>query len=93
MTELEKATDLRPRDATINDHLGDAYWRVGRKLEATYQWAQVLDMEIEPEEAAKVQAKLDASNTAGVQPEIASSRVDNTSKSQTAASPESANDG
>ncbi|MCK5748826.1 MAG: tetratricopeptide repeat protein, partial [Oricola sp.] len=93
VTELEKATDLRPRDATINDHLGDAYWRVGRKLEATYQWAQVLDMEIEPEEAAKVQAKLDASNTAGVQPEIASSRVDNTSKSQTAASPESANDG
>jgi len=93
VTELEKATDLRPRDATINDHLGDAYWRVGRKLEATYQWAQVLGMEIEPEDAAKVQAKLTASNTAGVEPEIASSRVDNAANSQTAASPESANDG
>jgi len=93
VTELEKATDLRPRDATINDHLGDAYWRVGRKLEATYQWAQVLDMEIEPEEAAKVQAKLNASNAAGVEPEIASSRVDDAANSQTAASPESANDG
>jgi len=93
VTELEKATDLRPRDATINDHLGDAYWRVGRKLEATYQWAQVLGMEIEPEEAAKVQAKLDASNKVGVEPEIASSRIDDASKSQTAASPDSANDG
>src|SRR5438046_10430564 len=25
--------DLKPEDPTINDHLGDAYWRVGRKLE------------------------------------------------------------
>lgn len=93
VTELEKATDLRPRDATINDHLGDAYWRVGRKLEATYQWAQVLGMEIEPEDSVKVQAKLTASNAAGVEPEIASSRIDNAANGQTAASPDSANDG
>lgn len=93
VTELEKATDLRPRDMTINDHLGDAYWRVGRKLEATYQWAQALGMDADPDNAAKIRAKLAASNTAGVEPEIASSRVDNAAKSQTAASPDSANDG
>ena len=22
----------------INDHLGDAYWKVGRRLEAKFQW-------------------------------------------------------
>ena len=34
---LERAVLLDPADATINDHLGDAYWRVGRKLEAQSQ--------------------------------------------------------
>jgi Flp pilus assembly protein TadD len=29
---------LRPNDPEINDHLGDAYWRAGRKLEARFQW-------------------------------------------------------
>ena len=28
--QLEKAISLQPSDPTINDHLGDAYWRVGR---------------------------------------------------------------
>ncbi|MGO8656541.1 tetratricopeptide repeat protein, partial [Rhizobium ruizarguesonis] len=32
--ELERAAQIKAGDATINDHLGDAYWRVGRKLEA-----------------------------------------------------------
>jgi tetratricopeptide (TPR) repeat protein len=93
VSELEKATDLRPRDAIINDHLGDAYWRVGRKLEATYQWAQALDMEIEPEDAAKIRAKLTASNTPGKLPELAASQVDSATNGQTAASPDAANGG
>jgi tetratricopeptide (TPR) repeat protein len=92
VVELEKATDLRPRDAIINDHLGDAYWRAGRKLEATYQWAQALDMEIEPEDAAKIEAKLAASNTPGVAPELASSQVDE-GAGKTAAKPEAQNGG
>ena len=29
---------LRSTDPEINDHLGDAYWRAGRKLEARFQW-------------------------------------------------------
>ena len=35
---LERAVQLRSNDPEINDHLGDAYWRTGRKLEARFQW-------------------------------------------------------
>ena len=31
-----------PNDATLNDHLGDAYWKSGRKQEANSQWKRVL---------------------------------------------------
>jgi len=37
---LENAITLMPYDATINDHLGDAYWMVGRKREAKFQWTR-----------------------------------------------------
>ena len=30
MRELERAVSLKPDDPVLNDHLGDAYWRVGR---------------------------------------------------------------
>ena len=39
MKNLERAVELKPDDPTINDHLGDAYWRVGRVLEARFQWS------------------------------------------------------
>ena len=43
---------------SINDHLGDAYWRVGRKLEATFQWNRALandpDENLIPEIARKL---------------------------------------
>ncbi len=29
---------LLPNDPEINDHLGDAYWKAGRELEAKFQW-------------------------------------------------------
>jgi tetratricopeptide (TPR) repeat protein len=35
---LEKAVELLPYDSTLNDHLGDAYWQTGRRLEAKFQW-------------------------------------------------------
>ncbi|NWG45560.1 MAG: tetratricopeptide repeat protein [Alphaproteobacteria bacterium] len=56
---LERAVELAPGDPTINDHLGDAFWRVGRKLEARFQWSHVLDMDPEPELAARVRRKLE----------------------------------
>ena len=50
----------------INDHLGDAYWRVGRKLEAKYQWSQALSLKPEPEEVEKIKIKL-AKGLAGLE--------------------------
>ena len=55
---LERAVELDPEDASINGHLGDAYWAAGRKLEATYQWRRALIFNPEPEDAAKLEAKL-----------------------------------
>jgi hypothetical protein len=46
-------------DATINDHLGDAYWRVGRKLEAVFQWNQALALKPEEAEIPKIKAKIE----------------------------------
>ncbi|MES2987260.1 MAG: tetratricopeptide repeat protein [Pseudomonadota bacterium] len=36
---LEKAVAGDPGGALSNEHLGDAYWRVGRKYEARYAWS------------------------------------------------------
>ena len=36
---LEKATELMPVDPIINDHLGDAYWAVGRKTRSSVSMA------------------------------------------------------
>jgi Flp pilus assembly protein TadD len=55
---LERAVELEPEDASINGHLGDAYWAAGRKLEATYQWRRALIFHPEPDDAAKLEAKL-----------------------------------
>ena len=55
---LERAVELKPMDPTINDHLGDVYWRVGRQLEATFQWTHARDLKPDPDELAKIEAKL-----------------------------------
>ncbi|WP_128560963.1 tetratricopeptide repeat protein [Methylobacterium crusticola] len=56
--ELEKAIELKPGDPTINDHLGDAYWRSGRRLEGKFQWQHAKDLNPEPDDLAKIEAKL-----------------------------------
>ena len=58
MKQLERAIDLKPEDPTINDHLGDAYWRVGRTLEAKFQWQHAKDLKPEAEELPKIEAKI-----------------------------------
>jgi Flp pilus assembly protein TadD len=35
---LEKAARIDPAGARANEHLGDAYWRLGRHYEARYAW-------------------------------------------------------
>jgi predicted negative regulator of RcsB-dependent stress response len=56
--QLERAVELKPVDPTINDHLGDAYWRIGRTLEAKFQWSHAHDLKPEPDELKKIEAKL-----------------------------------
>lgn len=41
---LEKASELEASNAVISDHLGDAYWMLGRKNEARFQWHHALTM-------------------------------------------------
>jgi tetratricopeptide (TPR) repeat protein len=49
---LEQAAILLPYNPVINDHLGDLYWKLGRKNEARFQWQKSIDFkneEIDPE--------------------------------------------
>jgi tetratricopeptide (TPR) repeat protein len=55
---LEHAVALDAGDPEINDHLGDAYWRVGRQDEARFQWRAVLSMQPDPDVKARVETKL-----------------------------------
>ena len=43
VAQLEQAIELAPADALLNDHLGDAYYRIGRKQEAGFQWQKASD--------------------------------------------------
>jgi tetratricopeptide (TPR) repeat protein len=56
--QLERAVELDPTDAAVNGHLGDAYWAAGRKLEAQFQWRRALTLNPEPDDAARIEAKL-----------------------------------
>lgn len=55
---LEEAVAKEPANAEINDHLGDAYWQVGRQREAGFQWSRVLTLEPDVERKASVEKKL-----------------------------------
>lgn len=55
---LEQAVDKEPANAEINDHLGDAYWAVGRRREAAFQWNRVLTLDPDAERRAEVERKL-----------------------------------
>jgi tetratricopeptide (TPR) repeat protein len=63
---LEKAVELEPEDSTINGHLGDAYMAVGRKIEAQYQWRRALNLNPAPDDAAKLEAKLNTGRPGAV---------------------------
>ncbi len=55
---LEEAVAYLPGDPIINDHLGDAYWQVGRRVEAGFQWQRALDNAQDEELIAKIEGKL-----------------------------------
>ena len=56
--DLERAAALTPSDPDIVEHLGDAYWRAGRLVEARYQWNRVLTLDPEAAQQARVEQKL-----------------------------------
>ncbi|MGI8839324.1 MAG: tetratricopeptide repeat protein [Caulobacteraceae bacterium] len=56
--KLEAAVAIEAGDPDVNNHLGDAYWRVGRLTEARFQWSRVLTLEPTAKLRAEVEAKL-----------------------------------
>ena len=56
---LERAVELRPLDPIISDHLGDAYWKVGREHEARFQWRRALSLDPGKEEVDRIEVKLE----------------------------------
>jgi tetratricopeptide (TPR) repeat protein len=55
---LQQAAELAPNDPTITGHLGDAYWEAGRHLEAEDQWRRALVLNPDPDDAARIEARL-----------------------------------
>jgi tetratricopeptide (TPR) repeat protein len=55
---LQAAVLLVPGDATINDHLGDALWKAGHKIDARFQWNHALVFSADDDEKAAIQQKL-----------------------------------
>ena len=56
---LENAVALLPVDPIINDHLGDAYWAVGRVIEAEFQWNRALSFDPLESDATRIRRKLE----------------------------------
>ena len=56
--KLEEAVELDAGDPEINNHLGDAYWRVGRRDEAQFQWRRVLTLNPDPKIKLNAETKL-----------------------------------
>ena len=57
---LENAAALEAVDPVVNDHLGDAYWAVGREIEAQFQWNRALSFSDETsEESGRIRRKLE----------------------------------
>jgi len=62
VSTLEMAVDLEPIEPTIGEHLGDAYWRAGRKVDARYTWRAALLL-AEGTNIARLENKIDTGLT------------------------------
>jgi len=63
---LEQAAQAEPADVEINEHLGDAYFAAGRRVEARFAW-RAASVYAEGAVATRITAKLDR----GLTPELA----------------------
>jgi tetratricopeptide (TPR) repeat protein len=59
---LERAAEGEPADVEINEHLGDAYFTAGRRLQARYAWRAAL-VYAEGEDSARITRKIDTGLT------------------------------
>jgi Flp pilus assembly protein TadD len=57
---LEAAVLLVPGDPTINDHLGDALWRAGRRIDTRFQWNHAITFSDNETDKAAIEKKLKA---------------------------------
>ena len=57
-TALQAAVLLVPGDPTINDHLGDALWRSGRRIDARFQWNHALTFSDSDTDKTAIERKL-----------------------------------
>ena len=62
---LERAVTLSPDSGTNNWHLGDAYAAAGRTLEAEFQWRRSLELDLDGDERALVERRLELGLDAG----------------------------
>jgi len=56
---LDMARAAEPADAAVADHLGDALWMAGRRIEARHAWAAAAGLEPDAKLAEKLDRKLD----------------------------------
>jgi len=56
---LKRAVEMMPDDPIVNDHYGDILWKLDRKIQARYFWANVLKMDdAEKEMIEKINIKI-----------------------------------
>lgn len=55
---LEKAVETDPTIAETSEHLGDAYWTAGRKVDARYTWRASLVQAADDESRQRLNAKI-----------------------------------
>jgi len=55
---LERAVAADPGQSTLNEHLGDAYWAAGRRIEARWEWRAALVF-AEEQDATRLRDKIE----------------------------------
>jgi Flp pilus assembly protein TadD len=62
VTLLERAVAGEPGEPTINEHLGDVYWALGRRIEARYAWRAAL-VTAADSDAGRIRSKIETAPT------------------------------
>ena len=56
---MQLAIELEPNNSEIIDHLGDIYYKIGRKKEAIYEWERALIGNADTNLKKDIKSKLD----------------------------------